>query len=131
MFDLLEVEAKIESLKIPSHADDWFDQDIDLSLTDNQDNSFVRAAAARQMYLQGISSACKAIDYQPISSELIPVREGVLAVVWELLHCELNYNALDNDIEGDRGDSPQLAYLLSSAAVCQARNDKVRVDFSS
>ncbi|PVH83660.1 hypothetical protein DL98DRAFT_110572 [Cadophora sp. DSE1049] len=117
-----ETDAKFASLRMLNHDNSWFDLDNEPELNGHNESFSSRAVTSRRLYLEYISSVCKSADYAPVSNALTPVTEGVLAFVWEWLHCDPSCSMLSNSISHDEErNMHHLATLLSSAAVCQAK----------
>ncbi|KAH7336093.1 hypothetical protein BKA65DRAFT_596148 [Rhexocercosporidium sp. MPI-PUGE-AT-0058] len=119
--DSSDSDTILRSLESSEHNTSWLDEENDTELKDKDEGFASRAFATRKLFLQAMSNAHALAGYQLVESALSPVKEGVLAAVWEILHCDPTCGVLDNNILSDKhGDFGYLAQLLSSAAVCQA-----------
>ncbi|KAH6710806.1 hypothetical protein BKA61DRAFT_737715 [Leptodontidium sp. MPI-SDFR-AT-0119] len=123
--DPSDVGTVLRSLEIAGYNTSWLDEENDTKFKGKDEVFASRAIETRTLILQEISNAHdlagSSLTSSDLSSDLSLVKEGVLAAVWEILHCDPTCGILDNNILSDEhGDFGYLARLLSSAAVCQA-----------
>ena len=82
------------------------------------------ASAIRELFSVELSDACTSYTEKPGQAALTPLKECILAIVWELTN-----NTYASSIAAEKDDYANLIRLLSRAAVYQAGQENVRIIF--
>ena len=102
-----------------NRRDGWVRQEYNLDRENQRSLPVPEVSGAHQLLGQAFSDACNSVTTKPSPGALDPVKECVMAIMWELSECPL---PIFDSVGGLNG----LIQLMAPAAVYQARQENVR-----